>query len=188
MRLNNIARGSGNANEVQDTICGTLGGANCTNTIDVPQLASLSKGVHFLLVKVFEGGGGHNFRLRFQDPATGEPITEGLSICTNPAGCAAGPVGKTFHRGDADNNGQLQLTDAVRILGFLFLGQAAPTCLDAGDADDNGQVQLTDAVRILGFLFLGQAPPAPPGPPGEACGTDVNAEDPDLGCETYTNC
>ena len=27
-----------------------------------------------------------------------------------------------FHRGDADDNGELQLTDAIRILGFLFLG------------------------------------------------------------------
>ncbi len=99
-----------------------------------------------------------------------------------------GVISPTFHRGDADDNGQLQLTDAVRILGFLFLGQAPPTCLDAADADDNGVLQLTDAVRILGFLFLGQAPPAPPGPPDQPCGTDVGAEDPDLGCASYTKC
>jgi hypothetical protein len=90
-----------------------------------------------------------------------------------------------FHRGDTDNNGQLQLTDAVRILGFLFLGGTAPTCLDAADTDDNGQLQLTDAVRILGFLFLGQASPAPPGPPPNACGPDAGAQ---LGCVDYTRC
>lgn len=98
-----------------------------------------------------------------------------------------GPTKPSFHRGDADDNGQLQLTDAVRILGFLFLGGPSPTCLEAADADDNGQLQLTDAVRILGFLFLGGAPPSPPGPPSEACGTDPVGS-PDVGCESYESC
>jgi len=97
------------------------------------------------------------------------------------------PPGKAFHRGDADDNGLLQLTDAVRILTFLFLGGEAPTCAEAADADDNGTLQLTDAVRILGFLFLGQPPPATPGPPPEACGPDPQGS-PDVGCELYTKC
>ncbi|MBI4607069.1 MAG: hypothetical protein HY721_34325 [Planctomycetes bacterium] len=103
--------------------------------------------------------------------------------------CAADPAckGDRFHRGDADDNGQLQLTDAIRILGYLFLGAAAPACLDAADADDNGQLQLTDAIRILGYLFLGGSPPAPPGPPTDACGPDPSSGD-DLGCEAYTHC
>jgi hypothetical protein len=92
-----------------------------------------------------------------------------------------------FHRGDADDNGELQLTDAIRILGFLFLGGAAPTCLDAADADNNGELQLTDAIRILGFLFLGGPAPADPGPPGvgAVCGPD---DDEALGCASYTKC
>ena len=97
-----------------------------------------------------------------------------------------------FFRGDADDNGKLELTDAVRILGFLFLGAPRPTCLDAGDADDNGKLELTDAVRILGYLFLGSVAPAFPGPPGDgnACGTDPTPGDSeaDLGCESYTKC
>jgi hypothetical protein len=101
---------------------------------------------------------------------------------------ATGPTAPAFHRGDSDDNGQLQLTDAVRILGFLFLGGVSPTCLDAADSDNNGQLQLTDAVRILGFLFLGGAPPATPGPPGggNPCGSDPG--DVHLGCASYTKC
>ena len=99
-----------------------------------------------------------------------------------PAECEGTP----FHRGDADDNGQMQLTDAVRILSFLFLGGDAPTCLDAADTDDNAQIQLTDAVRVLGFLFLGQAPPAPPGPPPTPCGLDAGAEH--LGCASFLSC
>ena len=96
--------------------------------------------------------------------------------------------GEVFRRGDADNNGSVQLTDAIGILGFLFLGEAAPTCFDAADADDNGSVQLTDAIGILGFLFLGEAPPAHPGP--SDCGEDIAPADPSdgLDCAEYTNC
>ncbi len=101
--------------------------------------------------------------------------------CAGNAAC----LGTNFHRGDADDNGVLQLTDAIRILGFLFLGGQEPTCLDAADADDNGVLQLTDAIRILGFLFLGGPPPAAPGPPPDACGIDAAK---DLGCVSYTKC
>ena len=101
-------------------------------------------------------------------------------------------VGGRFFRGDADDNGKLELTDALRVLGFLFLGNLPPTCLDAGDADDNGKLELTDALRILGFLFLGNAPPAPPGPPGpgNSCGVDTTPDNlgVDLGCLSYTKC
>jgi hypothetical protein len=104
------------------------------------------------------------------------------------------PEGPLFVRGDSDANGTLETTDAVRVLGFLFLGGSypAPACLDAADADDNGCLDLTDAVRILGYLFLGGAspPPALPSPsiavyPPEDCGPDsVRIEEPDLGCAT----
>ncbi|MBI4600918.1 MAG: PKD domain-containing protein [Planctomycetes bacterium] len=101
----------------------------------------------------------------------------------------AGPprVGGGFHRGDADDNGSLQLTDAIQVLGFLFLGRPAPACLDAGDADDNGSLQITDAVRILSFLFLGGVAPASPGPPPEDCGPDPTGDD-GLGCDAYLSC
>ncbi|HVR75479.1 MAG TPA: hypothetical protein VMT52_14180, partial [Planctomycetota bacterium] len=115
--------------------------------------------------------------------------TDGGRICIDLVELVFGDTGGDvlFHRGDADDNGDLQITDAVRILGFLFLGSPAPPCLEAADADDNGSLQLTDAVRILGFLFLGGPPPEPPGPPGEACGTDPEGS-PDLGCDNYSSC
>ena len=86
-----------------------------------------------------------------------------LADCDDPV-CADLPSCQQagLRRGDADDNGQVQLTDAVNILGFLFQGSAAPTCMDAADADNNDEVQLTDAVRILGFLFQGSEPPVDP--------------------------
>lgn len=100
-----------------------------------------------------------------------------------------GPPVITIQRGDADQNNKLELTDAIQILGFLFLGSVTkvPDCFDAADADDNGKIELTDAVRILGFLFLGGAIPAPPGPPPGACGPDPTADD-GIDCVSYAPC
>ncbi len=79
-----------------------------------------------------------------------------------------------FRRGDVDGNRLGQITDAVALLGFLFLGTTEPRCPDAADADDNGVLQITDAVRILGYLFLGTAAPPAPGP--DTCGEDPTAD------------
>ncbi|MBI4606769.1 MAG: fibronectin type III domain-containing protein [Planctomycetes bacterium] len=99
------------------------------------------------------------------------------------------PPVEVFHRGDADQNKQLQLTDAIQVLGYLVLGAPTrgPECFDAADADDNGSLQLTDAVRILGFLFLGGAAPPPPFDPAEpVCGADPTPDD--LGCASFEGC
>jgi DNA-binding beta-propeller fold protein YncE len=69
-----------------------------------------------------------------------------------------------FMRGDVERNGQLNITDAVSILGFLFLGDDAPVCLDAADVDDSGRIVISDAVFLLGFLFNAGSPPRPPHP------------------------
>ncbi len=74
-----------------------------------------------------------------------------------------------FIRGDADLNGVMELTDAIRILGYLFLGDVLPDCSDAADATDDGVLDITDPIRILSFLYLGgEAPPAP----FPSCGLD----------------
>ena len=104
---------------------------------------------------------------------------------------AGGGTSPSFHRGDSDDNGSLQLTDAVRILNFLFLGTGKITCMDAADVDNNGTVQLTDAVRVLNVLFLGTGSIPDPGPPGESFGNKPCGPDPGdthIGCETYTHC
>ncbi len=92
-------------------------------------------------------------------------------------------LGTKFVRGDADVNGTLQLTDAVRILNVLFLGTGVILCDDAADSDDNGTIQLTDAVRILNVLFLGTGVIPAPG----VCGTDPTDTDA-LGCTSYPPC
>ena len=64
-------------------------------------------------------------------------------------------------RGDVDSNGQLNITDPIAILGFLFLGTKAPPCNPVADANSDRVVNLTDAVVLLNFLFLGSPAPSP---------------------------
>jgi hypothetical protein len=83
-----------------------------------------------------------------------------------------------FMRGDADGNGSLELTDVIRLLNFLFVGNGISIdCLDAADVDDNGLLDLTDAIRSLNYQFLGIANtrPEPPGP--DNCGPDGTEDD-----------
>jgi hypothetical protein len=68
----------------------------------------------------------------------------------------------TFLRGDSNDDATVNLSDAVRTLGFLFLGLPPPGCSDAGDANDDGILNMTDAVYTLLHLFTGG--PAPPEP------------------------
>jgi sugar lactone lactonase YvrE len=71
---------------------------------------------------------------------------------------------RPFIRGDVEENGQPNITDAIAILGFLFSGGNRPDCLDAADVDDDGTVNITDAISLLNFLFVSGDPPEPPHP------------------------
>jgi hypothetical protein len=170
--INNIARGMGAS--VADLI----------PAASVPALNPLTAGVHKLMVKVFEGTADHGFRLRFQDPGTGAGICDGITVCLDPAGCDSGVPGTRFLRGDSDSNGQVQLTDAIRVLNVLFLGLGEIDCLDAADSDDSGEVQLTDAIRILNVLFLGLGEIPPP----NECGLDPTDDAIDPGCASHSPC
>ncbi len=94
------------------------------------------------------------------------------------------PPGPHFRRGDSNADGRLDISDGVSVLGYLFLGNEAPECLDAADADDTGVLELTDAVFVFSHLFLGGSAPPPPG--ASECGPDPTEDA--LGCEAYAPC
>jgi len=89
-----------------------------------------------------------------------------------------------FTRGDADESGRLDVSDAVAILLGLFSGDGARLrCEAAADADDDDVIALADAIYILRALFQGG--PAPPAPFPD-CG--VEATGGPLACQTYEGC
>jgi hypothetical protein len=78
-----------------------------------------------------------------------------------------------FIRGDANSDRKVDVSDALHVFSYLFLGGPDPDCPDASDADDNGKLDITDGVVVLGTLFLGGhiSEPYPLG------GTDATADD-----------
>jgi hypothetical protein len=88
-------------------------------------------------------------------------------------GRPAGPASR-IRRGDANNDGKMDLSDAIDVLGVLFLGSGSFPCLKAADSNDDGLVDLSDAISILGRLFLGDGPLPPPG--SDACGPDPTSD------------
>jgi len=117
-----------------------------------------------------------------------EDLAESIEIDPGPGGPGPGdpePAVPQFVRGDMDDNGFLNLTDAVFILNFLFLGGAVPSCFEACDVDNNGILQLTDGIFMLNFLFLGgEAIPAP----RDRCGPDPASPPDNFDCESFNGC
>jgi hypothetical protein len=98
---------------------------------------------------------------------------------TGTTGCAS-----SFRRGDSNQDGGVDLSDAVFLLGTLFLGRGTPACDDASDSNDDGLVNISDAIMTLSALFLGQGPLPPPGMTD--CGVDPTEDA--LGCEAVSPC
>ena len=88
-------------------------------------------------------------------PLGGEPL-EGLEIDMLLDWISDGAIRSHLPmRGDVDEDETVTLTDAIRILQYLFSGGEEIHCLAMADANRDSNVDLTDAVYILGFLFLG---------------------------------
>jgi hypothetical protein len=87
--------------------------------------------------------------------------------------------GATFRRADANSDGNVDLSDGVFVLNYLFTGGRKPQCLKAADTNDSGLVDISDGIYVLTFLFLGgKAPPAP----FLGCGEDLTPDT--LTCDT----
>jgi hypothetical protein len=102
-------------------------------------------------------------------------------------------VGPAFKRGDANADGLIDVSDAVHVLAWLFLGGPPPPCKDAADINndsdilhDPARIDLSDPVYLLSYLFLGGPPPPAPGP--HRCGPDPVEPEDELDCESYEPC
>jgi L-ascorbate metabolism protein UlaG (beta-lactamase superfamily) len=93
------------------------------------------------------------------------------------------PSAARFVRGDADADGERNITDGIFMLGCSFLGTQCPSCADAADANDDGESNVTDPIFLLNALFSGG--PVPPAP-SDSCGPDPTADA--LDCGSYPPC
>ena len=106
-------------------------------------------------------------------------------ICIEPSDGNPPPPPGQFHRANVDGIGDVNITDGVFLLNFLFLGGPPPPCADAADANDDGVLNITTGVFIFNWLFLGGPVPPAPGAGGD-CGSDPTEDE--LDCAMYENC
>lgn len=111
-------------------------------------------------------------------------LTIRISLWLAPASPVFGEA-TFFIRGDSNTDGEVDISDPIFTLGFLFLGNPTDLdCMDAADFNDDGDVDVSDAICILEFRFLGFCFPPPP---VLQCGSDLTGDD-DLGCALYPDC
>src|SRR5262249_1836282 len=93
-----------------------------------------------------------------------------------------------FRRGDVNQDGEVDLRDAIYLFDALFLGGREVRCLDAADINDDGQTapDVSDGAYLLNWLFLEGKTPPPPGP--FKCGYDPPDKDDFMECGAYSRC
>ena len=131
--------------------------------------------------------------LRFVE-CLGVPLAPVVTIATDEAGFSRrleatdGEIcvrdDQSFRRGDANGDGQSDISDPIGILGCLFLGTPCLGCEDTQDANDDGLVNIGDAVFLLVWRFGNGSAPRPPFP---ECGSDPTV-DPLRECENSVRC
>lgn len=58
-----------------------------------------------------------------------------------------------FARGDANNDGSVNIGDPIDALGYLFQGYPDSVCQDAVDANNDGRIDVADPIFLLSYLF-----------------------------------
>ncbi len=139
-----------------------------------PELVGEALEIRLMAVEYTDASGAGGYEVDFDD----------VHLLIEGPGGPGEPQGNSFTRGDANTDGNVDISDPTTTLQYLFLGGAELRCVDAADTDDDGMLSLTDAIYVLNHLFLGTtAPPAPyPG-----CGRDETVDG--FECETSpANC
>lgn len=91
------------------------------------------------------------------------------------------PPPTSYLRGDANADGQVDITDPIVVLVRLFSQGMELSCDEAADANDDDRVDISDSIFLLDFLF--RAGPDVPAP-YPACASEFL----DIGCESYPPC
>jgi hypothetical protein len=183
-------------------------GAGDRIALDGVLLPALEPGVNTVLIAVVERGGGNGVRLVVRDELDA-PLVDGSVIsCLTPGGgttpteicdneidddgdgdidcadddCAdaANCQGVQFIRGDANADGEINITDGIFVLNYLFLGGTTPPCTEAAEINDDGEINITDGIFVLNYLFLGGADIPPP--------ASCTAAAPEDDCASFAPC
>lgn len=89
-------------------------------------------------------------------------------------------IRRGFIRGDANKDDLVDISDTIFLLSYIFMGTAAPPCMDAADANNDTRLDISDPIWMLNYLFQGGPQPSEPFPqPGVDPSDDGSGS---LGC------
>ena len=72
-------------------------------------------------------------------------------------------------RGELNNDGTIDLSDAVTLLIYLFNNGPTPDPIGRGDINDDGGVDVADVIYLVEYLFAAGGPPPAPFPNPGGC-------------------
>jgi len=124
-----------------------------------------------------------DYRLRPDSPASGlglANLAPDHDFDGKRRDCVRAPI---FLRGDTNDDGARNLSDAVVVLSYLFNNGGVPSCLKSADTDDDSILRISDPIFFLNWLFIGGPAPAAP---TESCGEDPSPDD--LSCDSFASC
>ena len=90
-----------------------------------------------------------------------------------------------FLRGDCNDDGAVNISDATCVLNWLFAGGETPRCVAATNTNGDDAANISDATYLLNFLFGGGDGLAAPFPD---CGPGMLPADAELGCANPPDC
>jgi hypothetical protein len=155
-----------NASLMWDMLASRGRDAGVSEVYELPT-SSLVSGTNVLAIQV------HNATLDSSDLSV---IPELLADYVFDAG---GECESLFRRGDCNDDDKVDISDAVCVLNWLFLGADSPGCIAVTNSNGDAGADISDATYLLNHLFLGGPPPAAPFP---ECGPMPDGEE--LACET----
>jgi len=115
----------------------------------------------------------------------GAPAIRHLDCPTPGVSNATGCPDPVFRRGDVNDDGAIDVADAISGLEWLFRGGTQPGCAATANVDGSGGADITDAIYLLTYLFRGGPPPEAPHP---ACGPGTLPEDADACAKAPESC
>jgi hypothetical protein len=91
-------------------------------------------------------------------------VVVGHEVIPTTAGSSVIFAGLEFLRSDINNDRVVDTTDSIVLLEWLFLGRAAPPCMEAADMNGSRAVNIADPIYSLTHVLIGGDPPPAPYP------------------------
>lgn len=83
-------------------------------------------------------------------------VNAGFWQTFNSESCCLGAI-----RGDYDLSGEIDISDLVALVNFMFSGGTPSDCFEEADVDSSGGIDISDLIGLVDFIFSGGAEPMP---------------------------